>query len=1330
MKKISLTVILSLASLVVAMAQSDYRFRHYGSLSGLSHNTVLSLFQDRKGFIWVGTKNGLNRFDGSEFKIYLRNEAPGGLCNSIVNSIAEDTDGQLWVATDNGLSVYDPTRDAFHGLDVSTADGRKVGGYVRMVQSDGAGRMWILSGGGLFLYESPAVSGVEAPRLKLVNSLLRNLTSRNPTCIFLDSLSNAYLGFHGVGIVKYNAKTDQSQLLASSDLIATAISSYDDQRLIVGTRDGGAYLISRRGSSPEPVELGNGNVYVRCIEHDADGRVWIGSEEGAFILDSRHDRSAPEVTHIVKDPTDTSSLSDNAIYSLLRDNAGGMWLGSYFGGIDFMPDRRNKFVTYHPQYNRNSVTGQRVRDFVEDREGFIWIGTEDNGLCRYDPSSGRFEPATTASDTDLSHVNIQCLTLIGDTKLWIGTYTQGIFVYDISTRHVRHYDNLSNNDVFAIYADSRGNIWVGSSTCCYTYDEKSNSFSYFEPLGICFVSDILEDSEQNIWFTSYNHGVMRYNCTTKEVRNFTYNPSDEASICYDRVTCGYLDSSGTLWFASEDGGMCRYNRQTENFTRLTTADGLPSNAVYKILEDDSHMLWVSTSNGLAVVNPETMKVTSLYGIQSGLQAKQFNYNSGILLENGRMLFGSIDGFMAFDPRSFSQRSMPRKVVLTGLYVYNQLVSAGESPQTLDKAISYASRISLKHDQETFTLSFSTLDYESEGRGMFAYKLEEFDKQWNYVSDANRISYHSIPSGSYRFCIRYMTDLSDESGPLTCIDIRISPPWWQSIWAYVAYLLAGLAVGYAVFHSVLRHKNRVAREKKEEEERLRKEELYQSKIEFFTSIAHEIRTPVTLIKAPLEYIMTQHPDPESTRENLQTIERNSERLQVLVNQLLDFRKVEAKSFKLSMHVLDVRELTRKTVERFEPTARLRNLRVTLSLPDEPLMACIDEEATTKILSNLLSNAIKYAETYVSLSLKVDGKTGMFVFTEHNDGALIPEDMRERIFEAFVQVRNEHVSRQGSGIGLALALSLAQLQGGRIYLDTHAADNCFVVELPVNTPVPQNADASAGETAPEPGALARNADENKRQRSPLPTVMVVEDDAELQQFLVRLFSGKYNILAVNNGAEAMDLLRSEIINLVISDIMMPEMDGLELCRTLKADIETCHIPIILLTAKTTLTNKIEGLESGADAYIEKPFSTGHLSAQVENLLESRRKLRENFANDPFVATKTIAHDKADEEFLGRLTSIIRQRLEDEEFDVDRLAAEMNMSRSSLHRKIKAIADQTPNDFIRIIRLKRAAELLQDGRYRVNEVCMMVGIRSMSYFSKAFYRQFGKLPKDFMK
>ena len=621
-----------------------------------------------------------------------------------------------------------------------------------------------------------------------------------------------------------------------------------------------------------------------------------------------------------------------------------------------------------------------------------------------------------------------------------------------------------------------------------------------------------------------------------------------------------------------------------------------------------------------------------------------------------------------------------------------------------------------------------MGYSTSGTNQLQYKLEGFDKEW-YTTDSNNpvATYTNLKPGSYTFSVKSSNYQGEWNGETKSIQVQIHPPFWKSTWAYILYIIVTSGL---IIYSIYRFRKRMIDKQKLQFERLESEkekELYHAKIDFFTNIAHEIRTPLTLIKGPLENILKKNDlNEKEVKENLNIMEQNTLRLLNLTNQLLDFRKTETKGFSLNFMTYNISEILKETYNRFLPTAKQNYLEFNLQLPEKDFYAPVDKEALTKILSNLFNNAVKYAQSniIVQLDIQPEGNPNMFMITVSNDGTLIPKDMEEDIFKPFVQIKNTDNGQRtaGTGIGLPLARSLAELHKGKLYLKNED-QICFCVELPITQENVIQLSKHYIEDSPNiPDRHLATTPENQN------TILVIDDDPEILSFVSKQLQNTYKIITATNGKEALDILETESVNLIVSDVMMPEIDGFELCKRLKNNINYSHIPIILLTARATLQSKIEGIELGADAYIEKPFSTEYLLVKIATLLTNLEKLRKAFTSSPFVEARPIALSNADQKFLDKLTETIKKNISEPEFNVDILASEMNMSRSSLHRKIKSIAQITPNEYIQLERLKTAAQLLQSGNYKINEICYIVGFNSSSYFAKCFQKQFGVLPKEF--
>lgn len=1302
--------------------QKYYSFRHLNTENGLSQNTVLSIMQDKTGFMWFGTKDGLNRYDGNSIKIFKHDDSnPFSLGNNTVWSLLEMPDGTIWVGTDRGIYIYNPIHNTFIKFNKKTKSNIEINGEVLDMKMDQSGCLWVTSSSNLFRY---SISTGELDALFNIND--DNDPKTQPLSkawsVNVDNDNQVWISFHYGGIRKFNPSVKQitkyQQDAMGKDLTSLLISktiNIDNDYLLIASFNDGLRIMDKKTGEISMFTLGKNisqNLFVRDLGYFSDGNYWIGTESGLYI----YNPASKETTHLYHNINDRFSLSDNAIYSMYEDREGGIWIGTYFGGINYFPLPYSHFEKHYPITNKNSLSGERVSGICEDASGNIWIGTEDAGLNRLDIKTKQFRHYASGAG-GLNYHNIHDIIADGN-YLWIATFSRGINVLNLKTNTWKHYVKgsqpgmLDNNDVFSLFKDKSNNIWVGTSTGAFLFDRKTEQFIKQDYMQQHYVSDITEDASGQIWFATYINGVYCFNPRTKELKNYNYNPEDPSSICHYKITSMFLDSDNRLWFASESKGICMFDKATAKFIRYNMKDGFSNNVIYKILEDNEKNLWLSSNLGLMRFNPETKQIR-IFTKNNGLPGNQFNYKSGYKDKTGKMYFGSLNGLISFQPKQFIYNNHIPPVVITDFHLLNgnNSLSDNESGSTVKK---------LKHTQSSFSIRFSSLSYVAPEMNKYAYKMEGLDPEWNYLSSPQQITYSNLKHGKYIFRVKASNNdgLWNEKGDL--LEIIISPPFWQTTWAYVLYVMMVSATFFYIINYNKRKLENENRRKQRIFEIEKEKEIYNTKIEFFTNVAHEIRTPLTLIKGPLEYIITTEVPKDELQSNLLVMEKNTNRLLHLINQLLDFRKTESHGFSLTFLHSNINDLLSETYERFKPLTNQKKLNFEISVPSETVYADVDREALIKILSNLLNNAVKYSESHIGIELKE--KNDDFVVTVENDGEIIPEELSNQIFNAFFQINSK---KAGSGIGLALVRSLVDLHSGDVYLDTSVKTmNVFVVSLPKKQQNVIEIDHPNSTSVPVTEEINITKDKDT------PSLLVVDDNEELLQFVVEKLIKQYIVFKAHNGEEALTVLEKEMINLVISDIIMSQMDGFELCTRIKENPEYSHIPVILLTAKTNIQSKITGLESGADAYIEKPFSMEYLQAQISNLLDNRRKLREAFNNSPFAHTGSIALTKSDEQFLNKLTDIIHKNIANPVFHVDQLAEELCMSRSSLLRKIKGISGSTPNDFIRLIRLKQAAAILKEGEYKVNEVCFLVGFSSTSYFSKTFQKQFGVLPKDFIK
>ena len=1289
----------------------NYYFKTINVSDGLSQNTVFDILQDKTGYMWFGTKDGLNRYDGRSFRIYNKDNSELS-CNFITN-LAEDGDGTIWIGTDRGVYKYNPLTDCVSRLSSSTKEGVKITSRVSGLEwIRDRDEVWIsVEKQGFFVYSvKDNTLSIKLEHALSISSFAR-IGNRLWFGQYLDNLYFVDTDFSE----KPSEFKDVNGTQVFSGVTVNTIIAGGHNRFYAGTTFGLLEINLTNGKTKRILDD-----YVRSMIVRGGDELWVGGESGLHIIDTR---TGSVRRHIVTpDQDEPYSLADNAIYSLFKDREQGIWIGSYFGGLNYLPFPYTLFEKYYP-HGDVSYMGRRIREFCQDDDGTIWIGTEDKGLFRMNPASGQIKPLL----GPVRHKNVHGLCADGE-WLWVGTFSEGLSRINRKTGKVVHYAKgergFPENNAFSIVRTSAGDLIIGTTVGAVVHREDTDTFEIIPELNGVFVYQVLETSDGDLWFATYADGLYRYEASSGGWKHYktSENPEDTSCISSDNITSVFEDSKRRLWVTTLGGGFCLFHPEDETFTRFTSDDGFPSSVFYKVIEDKDKNLWLTSENGLIRFKPETGE-KKLYTTANGLLSDQFNFQSGLCAKNGKIYIGSINGFIVFDPSSFRNNEYVPPVTFTDFYLFGELMKPGAKDSPLENNITFTDRIVLKHDQNTFSLRLSALSYLTPEMNKIEYKVEGMDEKWHEVEKNSMIICSNLPHGHYRVKIRGSNGDGVANPEARSLEVVIKPPFYLTVFARIVYVVMAIVLSAAVSFVLHRRARRKQMNEMERFEHEKEKELYDAKINFFTDIAHEIRTPLTLINCTIDEIYSSNGIPDNLTEDMDVVESNTKRLLELVNQLLDFRKAESKGYRLDIVKTDVSVILKSIICGFRVMAERKNVSLNTDIPDT-FTAYVDKDGFSKIVTNLLNNAVMYSDTYIHAKLFCD--SGHLVFTVSNDGPKIPEEMREEIFRPFVQCKpNGSYATKGTGLGLALARSLAILQGGTIDIDKSADDNSFILRLPLSNEYSESEASDNPESTDNTGAETHESSNTGERYS----VLLVEDSPEMLSFLARQFSAICNVFTASDGNEAITVLKNNNISLIISDVMMPGMNGMELCRKVKSDVEFSHIPVILLTARTDSDSKVQGMNIGADAYIEKPFSMDYLKACAGNLVSGRKKLRAAFARLPQVQADSVAMTRSDELFLRSMRNIVSQNIQNPDFNIDDIAAGLGMSRSSLNRKVKGILDMTPVDYIRVERLKKAALLLREGECRVSEVCYLTGFNTPSYFSKCFQKQFGVLPKDYI-
>ncbi|MCW3091798.1 MAG: hybrid sensor histidine kinase/response regulator [Ferruginibacter sp.] len=1041
-----INILIVVVFFVSGLSGQSYYFRHYQVENGLSNNATICSLQDTKGFLWFGTKDGLDRFDGYSFKVFRNSpDDSGSIGNNFIHCLYEDANGMLWAGTENGLYGFDAITEKFNLLQVSA------GAPIRDISMDSKGNLWFIWGFTLSKYN--------AAKKTLEQYDISNHFEATSLCI--TSNGTLWASTTGRFIEKYDSAKNKFTPYDVFSHSPPAVSKWIERvyattqgKIMIGTSNQGAKVFDINTNTYQDILSYNPNktqIFVRNFVQNSQNEFWIATESGIFIynIESGH------VINLQKKYNDPYSISDNAVYCFVKDNEGSIWAGTYFGGVNYYSGQNTHFKKFFPRIGENGLSGNVVREIHEDHDGNLWIGTEDAGLNKYDTATKlftHFQPA--GNKESISSTNIHGIFVNGN-ELWIGTFENGLDVLNIKTRKViRHYsegtgnNSLKSNFIFHISKMSSGEIVLGTTRGAYAYNATTNDFSVLPGMPLNnWYTHILKDNAGTVWASTYGNGVNYYNGQTGTAGNFRYDVANKNSLSSDRVNSLFEDSKKNLWFATENG-LCKLNKGSRNFKRYTTQNGFPSDFILSLVEDEkNNNLWISTSKGLVCFNPLTEQST-VYSRANGILSDQFNFNSAYKDNAGKMYFGSVKGLIAFHPDEFIKDAFIPPVYITGFQIFNKELTIAKEGSPLKKSITHTDKIVLNYNQSTFSIDFAALSYTAPEMSEYAYKMTGLDRDWIYLKTNRKVYFTELAPGTYIFKVKASNSSGNWNELETALTIQIHPPWWLSNWAYFFYTLAVILIIYFLirnYHRKIEEKNR---RKIEYLEIAKEKEIFQAKIEFFTNVAHEIRTPLTLIKGPLEKVIRNTREMLSIKDSLKIMERNTNRLIDLSNQLLDFRQTEIQGFRLNFAQADITELLEETYLNFKPLAEQKNLSFQMDLPSNRLMAFVDAEAFTKILTNLFNNAVKYADKKVMVCLlPFTQQDKSFTIEIENDGYLVPVEMKEKIFEPFFRLK-ETERQKGTGIGLALSRSLAELHKGVLDFKASNGLNVFFLTIPIH------------------------------------------------------------------------------------------------------------------------------------------------------------------------------------------------------------------------------------------------------------------------------------------
>lgn len=1315
LKKLLLSLALLLLTVHMAGARTALSVTHIDNSAGLSSNTVKAICQDSFGFMWLGTKNGLNRYDGVNWRQYNCYDETLQRGNNNISAMHEDGTDRLWVGTDRGVYIYDMRSEKFSYLSIKTKEGIGAEDWVADITADKNGYIWALipNQGAFRIYPDQSKMEFYSVTNHGGNKkiLPQHLVNLNGDIYAVTSYKGLFLydpqkgDFREVGTPESRSRLHEVSIDCACP--------YGNTKLLLGAGLQGVYIYDTVSEEATKMSVGSSDSYLRAIMA-VDGQIWLGRQSGLYVYDTISGKEIDLSTR----SRGADGLSDNMIYSLFTDNEGNVWVGTMFGGVNYVQRKGLIFERYSKGRSPRSLPGKLVRGIATTSDGKVWIGHEDGGLGYLDPETDLMETSVSGFPSDELNLTLKS----NGNKVYAGVLRYGLQVFDGDSPSKRfvHEGPGDEHSVYSVLEDSNGNLWIGLEWGLYVRRGGTDRFEQVEEIGYDWINDIFEASDGRIWIASMGNAVWTYDPKTNRYHHYAFEENYSNGLRSNSVSSVTEDHAGNIWISTDRGGLSRYIQEEDRFVTYGMEEGLPDNVVYDVLEDELGYLWFGTNSGLVKFNPKNAEVRTFVPHYNDI-VKAYNYASAAVGNDGRFYFGGTGGVVAFDPMCDTVSSVVPGIYLTSMRIGNDMVIPGAEGAPIKESLLYTDRIEVNytHGAICFGISFPT--YSSHNAVTYSYRLLPGSEEWITVADPDNLSFVNLIPG------KYTVEIKADCGGLTATrpyQLSILPPWYTAWWAWIVYVMLFGGMGYTAWRYYRARQQRELAEQAMLENISREKELYKNKIQFFTEIAHEIRTPLSLIGSPLEAIDEIGVKDERVERYLKTIRLNTTRLLDLTTHLLDFQKIDRDEHSLRFTNVDVCQMIQDILTRFELTMSLKNKRVSVSLPQKPIMATLDVDAMTKIVSNLFNNALKYSNGQIDIKLTSTPQN--FRLEVASDGEPITADNRFKIFEPFYQIeRNGHAG--GVGIGLPMSATLAKLHNGSLELaDDSILANTFVLEVPLNQ------SGVEAEVDSDPVKTDYVIEEESSLGSTVSgySMLLVEDNDEMRAFLNDQLNKSFAIETACNGEEALKIMAEHKFDIIVTDIMMPVMDGYELCSRIKENTDTSNIPVVFLTAKNDLESKVKALKCGGESYIEKPFSLKYFRQQIMSLLDNRQNERNAFMKKPFFTVDNMKLNKADEEFMNKVIAIINENISDENFSVETVADSFCMSRSSLLRRIKNLFNLSPIELIRLIRLKKAAELIQEGKYRIGDICFMVGISSSSYFSKLFFRQFGITPKAFEK
>lgn len=1303
-----LTLFLGVCS---ASGKESWQFTRINtSNSELSYDVVRKIISDRRGYVWIGTAKGINRYDGNNFKVWYKDDLR--LSSDFITALAEDASGNIWIGTQKGITMYDYEKDAFIPLDRPTADGAVVTDQVNNIVCEPSGKVWmtvnnqgcfsIMSDGSQFRSYQFDRNGIKMP-----TTFRRYAISSSGDFWIARYHDNLYRSDTTLTSLRSVELANYPDYFKGDEIEALILSKEDDSKLYVASVNKGLSVVDTRTMTVRHLYSLPKGVLLSDAALQDERWFWLSTASGLYRYDMQSD-SAICLNH----SDDRFSISANYVFTTHVDNYGGLWVGTKDGGISWRGSGQRYFDKIYTD-GKYSLEAGLISGLAYDGSDILYLTTEQKGVFSYSLTSGLLKPLP-----GLPQPMTFCFPCYDDGYLWLGSLN-GLWRVDTRTGDVRNYGILRGpsdvNDprVYTVYKTSIGEVYAGTTLGMFRYERDRDAFMPVMSMNGVFVTGFADDSFGNLWVSSFKDGLYCLNHSTGEI--YGHYTVSSSMLPDDKICSVMVDRDSNVWAIGFSSGFALLDKQSGTFTSydMKTLPGLPTDVFFRAVEDSYGNIWLSSDKGLVEFNPRTLGIR-VFTETDGILDNKFT-NAATYTTEGEIFMGSDNGFIRFNPSGMSLVNLCNKVAVTAMRIGDELVKPDVAGSPLDRNVDICRQLSLEPNQNSFGFSFAMLGDFSSTECRAQCMLEGYDVDWKDISAKKSVFWYNVPAGSYRLLVRSAGTNGPWEEAHKPIDIIVEPEFFASFPGLMLLLILIVVTVSMAIRLLYRRAEKRKEAENLEFRKAKEQELFYEKMNFFSHVVHEIKTPLTLIRTPLQAVMDKKKGDESVAHDLMVIDNNTEYLAQLVNELLDFVRIEKKGITLDCAPVDLVRKLDYLIFNYSDTASNKNIKMHFEALSPQVWVSADGPAMNKILNNLLFNAVKYADTYIDIKVSVD--SGVVKCEFRNDGNIIEPSQREAVFQPFVQMSSLD---KGFGIGLSLARSLARMHSGELIV-ADEPQTCFVLTLPLIDP-PAKAvvqDTSTG------GSNDYKNDEAK------PVIMVVDDNSDMRAFLQSKLEADYEVLAVRNGKLALELLAERNVDMVISDISMPEMNGLDLCRAIRDNIEISHMPIIILSARSSVESKIEAMKAGADLYIEKPFVLEYLLTSVYNIMERRQLMKKAIhIGMTNVDIDMFGLPKRDEEFLKKYDDIIMENISNADLSNDLLASRLCISESTLIRKIRKLLNTSTSNYIKVKRLNLAAQMLKDASgNNVTDICYTVGFSNLSYFSKCFKEHFGCTPSEYI-